>query len=237
MLFIIIFHPYSFLTSFPSQLPQIYEGYISSGTFTLPDKSPGSWAVYSPTAKAYFLKFSYIFSLKKDYSKLATCQHLTSSGNLINAENYHYANKSKGAICSHPTMIKSNEGKVSYCSMILDHPAACPMFQEDKKLISSYKVSSKHSDSSHVISSYVARFLDQIHIFVENSQNQEQVFNVRLSNIDDISYDQILSEADVLINEALTAYPSTFFQVEKEEINSSVSVSLSPKKSYISSLV
>lgn len=231
------FSPYSKLVSFPDQLRSIYDGYISKNSFANPDQTLGSWCKYNSDLKSYYLKFSFVFNTQKDYSHLATCQHLTSFFNPINAENYHYANKSKNNVCSHPTVIKNNEGKISYCSMIMDHPANCPLYQEDKKLISRYNVKSKNSPNVYVFSSYVSRFLDQVHIFVENSETKDPIFNVKLSDLNDVSYDKILFEAEFLMQEALSAYPLTFFSIEKDETDTSIPVSISKKKSYISSLV
>lgn len=226
------------ITGVSENFQTICENYLFAGKFSLPTSSSfGKWVTYSVEDKAYYIRIDYVFLMQNDYSDMPTCSYLTLPNSDLASKHYHYGNKSKGAVCSHPSVIEMNSGKVSYCYMLIDHPCSCGYYSKDKTLLSTYVVSSNFSTNQIQFSSYLTRYIDKVSISVINeTNNNEKVFEVSLSSLDGIKEAEIQEEAQNLVSQVLSSYSSDYYTINQTYSHSIQPVSIS-KRSYIASLV
>lgn len=229
---------YKKINGLSQNLSAICENYLFLGKFSTPSPSSiGKWVTYNQEDQAYYIRIDYVFLLKTDYSDMPTCSYLTLSHSDLISKHYHYGNKSKGPICSHPSVIEMNSSRISYCLMLMEHPCSCAYYSKDKNLLSTYVVSSKFSTNEINFSSYIIRYADKVSLSVVNeTNNNEKVLEINLSSLQGITEEEINKESQSLMDQVLSSYSSDFYNIKQTYSLNVQPVSIS-KRSYIASLV
>lgn len=219
-------------------LEQIYRSYFLNGKFDTPNVKIGNWAIYNQESNSYFIRFDYVLSTKVDYTNVPTCKYLTVSDSEFLSDFYQYANKSKGTVCSHPTLHKNSSSQVNYCSMIFDHPCNCSGYEKDSKTLFTYTVTSNVTNVNFIYSAVVSRFSHLIKVSIINeTNNNEPVIEISLTSLNGFSYENINSEAELLMQQVLSTYSDSDYAIN---LMPNADLSAQPvkiKSSYISSLI
>lgn len=220
-------------------LEQIYNNYFLTGKFDSSNVKIGNWAKYDQESDSYFIRFDYVLSTKVDYTNVPTCSYLTVSDSEFSSDHYQYANKSKGTVCSHPTIhANSSPSQINYCAMIFDHPCNCQGYSPDSKTLYTYTVTSNITNVTHTYSALVSRFTHLVKLSIINeTNNNEPVIEISLNSLNGFSQENINVEAQSLMNEVLSQYSDNDYSIELKQDNEHSVQSVKIKSSYISSLV
>lgn len=218
-------------------LEPIFHQYCDKEKFShIPSESYGKWVSFNADESCFILNIGYVFELSKDYSKTPTCMYLTVSNSPIPSSYYHYANPSKGSICSHPELISKSGNKINYCSMVFDHPCNCSYYQKDSTLISTYSITSKLTNFTKQISSVYTRYSSSIQISIlDNTNENEVILQASFSSFEGFTISDLYQESETLIDEVLSIYKDSDYEINKTF--SLETSNLKVRKSYIASLV
>jgi hypothetical protein len=235
---------YQKIVAINSTFMSIYSQYIFTGKFHDTDQSYGNWCNYNSNDKNYYLRFSYVFDIVEDYSSIPACSYYTSPISEFTSEEYQYANRSNSNTCSHPTMVENNPNQICHCLYkdSIKGFSICPIYKEDSKIYSVYKLTSKYSESNTFnISSKVYRDNDGIKLVASIYQTlpdetQVEIHNISIDTLSGLSNSDYLLNLSNLMDEVLEAYTETHNVeiIQNNEQTSSVTIT---KKSYIASLV
>jgi len=234
---------YSTIASISDSLLQVYKKFVISGKFSnvpSPNDSLPNWATFNPEDRSFYIRFDLVFNIKTDYSSIATCKFYTNPHSNFSSEEYQYANKSKGDICSEPAMNAKANG-ISYCpyyqNMFLDMPAhSCSGYSVDTKILSLTNLSSKHSENKINITVTQSR-MDAgktVSILFKDQINNNVFHDIKFSSLDKQQLDSIPTMVQSILDEILESYKNDF-NIDTEDVIPQV-VKIE-KKSFISSLI
>jgi hypothetical protein len=183
---------YESIISIEHTFEQIYNQYISSGKLNIKNKEYGTWVNYNNDDEKYYIRFSYLFTIKTDYSTLPACKYFTTRFSEFPAKEYHYANKSSCDTCSHPTIVENSNNEISLCHYRLSVKSfsICPLYTEDILHTSSYKIKSKFSEETFVITSKAYRSNDSSKVIASIYQTlpDETEIVIQTISLDTLSY-------------------------------------------------
>lgn len=234
---------YSFITSINDTVSQINNKFVKNGTFSKvpnPNDDLPNWATFNPEDNSYYIRFDLIFNIKTDYSSVATCKFYTNPHSNFSSQDYQYANKSKGDICSEPILNAKSNG-VAYCpyyqNLFSDMPAhSCQGYSADKTILSLINLSAKHSDNKINITVTHSR-MDagkNINILFKDEINNNVFHDIKFSSLDKEQLDSIPTMVQSILDEILESYKNDF-NIDVQDVLSQV-VKIK-KKSFISSLI
>jgi hypothetical protein len=234
---------YESIISIEHTFEQIYNQYISSGKLNIKNKEYGTWVNYNNDDEKYYIRFSYLFTIKTDYSTLPACKYFTTRFSEFPAKEYHYANKSSCDTCSHPTIVENSNNEISLCHYrsSLKSFSICPLYTEDILHTSSYKIKSKFSEETFVITSKAYRSNDSSKVIASIYQTLPDeteivIQTISLDTLSGASYDDFFSNLKEITDEVLDAFCDTHIIDSIENNSNETSVQIQ-KKSYITSLV
>lgn len=234
---------YSSITSINDSLLQVYNKFVKNGTFSRvpsPNDDLPNWSTFNPENNCFYIRFDLVFNIKTDYSSVPTCKFYTNPHSNFSSQDYQYANKSKGDICSEPVLNAKSTG-VAYCpyyqNLFSDMPAhSCQGYSADKKILSLTNLSSKHSDNKINITVTQSR-MDagkNINILFKDEINDNVFHDIKFSSLDKEQLDSIPTMVQSILDEILESYKNDF-NIDTEDLSSQV-VKIE-KKSFISSLI
>ena len=234
---------YSTIASISDSLFQVYKKFVQPGNFSKvpsPNDSLPNWATFNPEDNCFYIRFDLVFNIKTDYSSVATCKFYTNPHSNFSSEEYQYANKSKGDICSEPVLNAKSTG-VAYCpyyqGMFLDMPPhSCGDYSADTKILSLTNLSSKHSENKINITVTQSR-MDAgktVSILFKDEINDNVFHDIKFSSLDKEQLDSIPTMVQSILDEILESYKNDF-NIDTEDVISQV-VKIE-RKSFISSLI
>lgn len=234
---------YSSITSISDSLLQVNNKFVKTGKFSSvpsPNDDLPNWASFNPEDKCYYLRFDLVFNIKTDYSSVPTCKFYTNPHSSFSSQDYQYANKSKGQICSEPVLNAKSNG-VAYCpyyeNMFLDMPAhSCQGYSADKTILSLTNLSAKHSDNKINITVTQSRMNagKTVNILFKDEINNNVFHDVKFDSLDKEQLNSIPAMVQSILDEILESYKNDF-NIDTQDIPSQV-VKIE-KKSFISSLI
>jgi hypothetical protein len=234
---------YSTISSISDSLLQVYNKFVIPGTFAKvpsPNDSIPNWATFNPEDKSFYLRFDLVFNIRTDYSSVPTCKFYTSPHSSFSSDEYQYANKSKGDICSEPVLNAKSSG-VAYCpyyqNLFADMPAhSCQGYSADSKILSLTNLSSKHSENKINITVTQSR-MDAgktVNILFKDQINNTVFHDIKFSSLDKDQLDSIPTMVQSILDEILESYKNDFNIDTQDVISQVVKIE---RKSFISSLI
>jgi len=234
---------YELVTSIEHTFEQIYSQYIRNGKLNIKNQEYGNWINYNSDDQRYYIRFSYLFNIKSDYSSLPACSYFTTRFSEFPAKEYHYANKSSCETCSHPAIVENSNNEISLCHYRSSAKSfsLCPLYTEDILYTSSYKVKSKFSEENFTITAKAYRSNDSSKIIASIYQTlpdetETVIQTIALDTLSGASYDDFFANFKDITDEVLDAFCETHI-IDSIENNSNQTPVQIQKKSYITSLV
>lgn len=203
-------------------LIHIYDNYISTkakstSSYQALKKSGStniSWATYNEEAQKYFIDATLLLELEIDYSNVPSCKYLTNPNfDSQFADDYPFANPSKGCVCSQPILNQNKTNPVVYCFYKQKgNLSACLFYESDEKIYKKYLLTNHVTGLSFEIEVRVVRTYEDVYkCYILNSTDDIL--------INELSYNGIMfgknksslyAEIDSVLEQILTTYQGDY---------------------------